>query len=549
MQGLRRRKTAVVGVVAMAATATLLLPVSRAGAATFDNACTNSLVPTEASLIPVTMTADSPATVVPGGSFEINGINQALALPPAVFVAGYNAGVLTTGTNNLPIIDIHTMVAATNTVEATQTTNHATSMTTTTITDPDGIPGTGDESATPGTVNVTYADQVWNAGPSPGTVEFREDTVTPLASEPPAVHGGGIVINTLFAGIVNVQFRCSPGEVVEGADPSTITFTDPAVPFAGTQIQEPSQAPTADAGADQTVNEGALVTLDGTGSSDPEGDPLTYAWTQTGGPTVTLSGANTATPSFTVPQVDADTDLTFQLQVCDPSNPCSTDTVTVHVMNVAVNQPPVANAGPDQTVAAGANVALDGTGSSDPDGDPLTYAWTQTAGPSVTPSGAGTATPTFTAPTGPATLEFQLEVCDPSSPCDTDTVVIVVQPVSPAVDASIDVVVNGPTRTRAGDKAVVAKVTNQGTGSLTVCDPDVSWDIEVNGAPTTGSASPLKAGCKTLRPGGSKRFRFRWAYGSGEVSPRAIIDYTATVTVAADANAGNDSDTETRIAK
>ena len=58
---------------------------------------------------------------------------------------------------------------------------------------------------------------------------------------------------------------------------------------------------------------------------------------------MTLTGANTATPSFTAPTGPAT--LVFQLQVCDPSNACSTDTVTINVAGPA-NQPPTANAGP-----------------------------------------------------------------------------------------------------------------------------------------------------------------------------------------------------------
>jgi hypothetical protein len=85
---------------------------------------------------------------------------------------------------------------------------------------------------------------------------------------------------------------------------------------------------------------------------------------------------------------------------------------------------PTANAGPDQTVAPGASVSLDGTGSSDPDGDGLSYAWTQTAGPSVTLSSDSTAGPSFTAPTGPAKLNFNLQVCDTHSACDTDSVTV-----------------------------------------------------------------------------------------------------------------------------
>jgi hypothetical protein len=91
---------------------------------------------------------------------------------------------------------------------------------------------------------------------------------------------------------------------------------------------------------------------------------------------------------------------------------------------VASNHPPVAEAGPDQTVNSGAGVTLDGSGSADPDGDPVTYLWTQTSGPSVTLSGPSTATPSFTAPAASAMLTFQLQVCDTHSACSTDSVAI-----------------------------------------------------------------------------------------------------------------------------
>ena len=57
----------------------------------------------------------------------------------------------------------------------------------------------------------------------------------------------------------------------------------------------------ADAGPDQSVKTLSLVTLEGTGSSDPQGDPLTFLWTQTEGPTVNLSDPTSSTPSFRAP--------------------------------------------------------------------------------------------------------------------------------------------------------------------------------------------------------------------------------------------------------
>ena len=100
------------------------------------------------------------------------------------------------------------------------------------------------------------------------------------------------------------------------------------------------------------------------------------------------------------------------------------------------NQPPTADAGDDQTVDSKASVSLDGSGSTDPDaGDTLDYAWSQTSGPSVSLNGADTARPSFTAPLGPATLEFELEVCDPVAACDSDTVEVTVE--APTIDTLI----------------------------------------------------------------------------------------------------------------
>ena len=91
--------------------------------------------------------------------------------------------------------------------------------------------------------------------------------------------------------------------------------------------------PTADAGPDQSgVWEGALVMLDGGGSSHPEDEPLRYRWNQLSGEPVALSSQNVVNPTFTAPQgLTADEVLSFRLLVTDPSGRFDSDTVTVTV--------------------------------------------------------------------------------------------------------------------------------------------------------------------------------------------------------------------------
>lgn len=78
-----------------------------------------------------------------------------------------------------------------------------------------------------------------------------------------------------------------------------------------------NEAPVANAGADQSTSSTQTVTLDGSRSSDPDGSIVDYVWTQTAGPAVTLTNANTVMATFTAPTVTADTTLSFQLTVTD----------------------------------------------------------------------------------------------------------------------------------------------------------------------------------------------------------------------------------------
>ena len=178
--------------------------------------------------------------------------------------------------------------------------------------------------------------------------------------------------------------------------------------------------PTANAGADQVIAAGGTVSLNGGGSSDTNGTITTYAWTQTSGTAITLSSAGTATPGFTAPAAPGA--LAFQLTVTDNGGASHSDTVTV-----TVNAPPVANAGTDQTVSAGAAVSLSGSGT-DADGSVASYVWTQTAGPALTLANTSGATLTFTAPVIAANLAFDFIVTDNHGGTHVDSVSVTVTP-------------------------------------------------------------------------------------------------------------------------
>lgn len=145
-----------------------------------------------------------------------------------------------------------------------------------------------------------------------------------------------------------------------------------------------------------------------------------------------LSDSHVAQPVFEAPAVPVDTLLRFQLVVSDGNSNSPPDTVDVVVEDAGGNVAPVADAGADQTVVKLDEVTLDGTGSSDPDGDALTYGWVQTGGPSVNLSDTQGDQPWFVAPqvSEATTLSFELVVNDGEFDSASDSVSVVVNPAS-----------------------------------------------------------------------------------------------------------------------
>ena len=256
------------------------------------------------------------------------------------------------------------------------------------------------------------------------------------------------------------------GAVPELSDPGAVRPTF-VVPLAGAYVlqlvvndgardSEPdtvvvttaNSRPRADAGPDRSTAVGGTATLDGGGSSDPDGDPLTFRWELTrlpDGSAATLSDPTAAAPSLVVDRAGM---YVAELVVNDGAADSAPDSVSV----VTVNAPPVADAGPDQTAVVGATVTLDASGSSDADGDPLTFAWALINIPSssaATLSDPAAAGPTFVADV-PGLYLVQLVVCDRALCGDPDTLTVLAStpPVADAgpdqdVDAGATIVLDG----------------------------------------------------------------------------------------------------------
>jgi len=197
-----------------------------------------------------------------------------------------------------------------------------------------------------------------------------------------------------------------------------------------------NKAPVANAGIDQTLNEGVTVTLDGSASTDPDNNTLTYSWTAPSG--ILLSSTTAAKPTFTAPEILTNQTYTFSLIVNDGTVNSTADQVVITVKQV--NKVPVANAGIDQSINEGVIVNLDGSASSDPDNNSLTYIWTAPQG--ITLSSNTVAKPTFTAPEVMTdhTYTISLIVNDGTESSTVDQVFITVKQVNkaPVANAGAD---------------------------------------------------------------------------------------------------------------
>jgi K319L-like, PKD domain len=203
--------------------------------------------------------------------------------------------------------------------------------------------------------------------------------------------------------------------------------------------------PVADAGHDQAITlPKDSVTLDGSNSSDPDGTIVSYNWTKLSGP-ASFNINNAASVTTVVKDLEAGV-YQFELEVKDNGGLSSKDTMMVTVDEVPVNHPPVANAGPDQTIVQPANTTiLDGSASWDPDNNIVGYAWTKLSGPSTPGINNPVDVQTQIGNLVSGVYEFELTVTDAGGLNSKDTVLITLENLPgqpPVADAGADVTVN-----------------------------------------------------------------------------------------------------------
>ncbi|HYF66814.1 MAG TPA: PKD domain-containing protein [Ohtaekwangia sp.] len=269
--------------------------------------------------------------------------------------------------------------------------------------------------------NGSVASYAWTKVSGPGA-SMNGTTTTTLA------------LTNLVVGTYVFSFTVTDNEGATATDLVNVIVSPAAA----------NQLPTANAGADRTVNlPTSAITLTGAGS-DPDGTITTYLWEKVNGPAMTIGGTSSA--SLSLSNLVAGV-YTFRLTVTDNSSGKDSDDVTVTV--IAANQSPVANAGNDITITLPTNSTnLEGS-ASDPDGSIASYEWISVSGPGTpTILNGATATPSLSALTE-GTYVFRLTVTDDKGSTDFDEVNVIVKAgvvnSPPVADAGGDQTINLPT--------------------------------------------------------------------------------------------------------
>ena len=240
-------------------------------------------------------------------------------------------------------------------------------------------------------------------------------------------------------------------------------------------------APIANAGLSKTLTLPLdSVSLDGSGSSDPDGTITNFSWAQVSGPSVAV--LNNASSAVAQANNLLAGQYIFELTVTDNGNAVSKAQVKITVVSSGI-QPPVANAGANQTIQLPVNqVNLDGTASIATSGSITAYNWSQVSGPSTAMLGSATTAITSAGNLVAGTYVFQLTIQDNNNVNASDSVVITVLPqanIPPVARAGsgVTVILPANTATLNGSQSTDAD------GSITA----YSW-TEISGPNTPGSS-------------------------------------------------------------
>ncbi len=303
------------------------------------------------------------------------------------------------------------------------------------------------------TVEYDVASNTWFAITAPGSPTKRGSAVCTFdeRTNKLALYGG---VTTPSGTPQSAAFEYDPaGPLWRAITPSpsagTLTFAGPTysdnaggMMFFGGRINtlSTSQAtwtlrlngtPKLTLPATLAFDEAVLATLSATVSDVDPTDTHTFAWSQDGGAPVTLSSAVVPQPTFTTPTVTSVQVLRFAVDVTDGVETAA-DFVDVTIRD-SVNEVPLVDAGPAQAVNGGALVQLAGS-AADPNGEAMTYAWSQRSGPTVTLSSTTTLAPTFTAPVAAGLVTLDLRATDTRAGVGLGSVAITLTTVVP-VDA------------------------------------------------------------------------------------------------------------------
>lgn len=206
-----------------------------------------------------------------------------------------------------------------------------------------------------------------------------------------------------------------------------------------------NQAPSTDAGQDQSVEEGVNVNLSAN-ASDNDGTIESYSWAQLSGASVNLSSADSANASFVAPEVpdgQEQISLAFEVLVTDDDGATATDSVTITVLAPVENIAPTVSAGNDATVFEQTGVSLVAS-AEDSDGSISSYSWSQTSGNTLSLTNANTSEASFTSPTladvnTPESYTFEITVTDDQGLTATDSISITVRASASTDDCTLTI--------------------------------------------------------------------------------------------------------------